>query len=354
MESDLAGTRNGVSERFVPEQDQGRLIEVEHVSRYQWAAQAAKDRTVLDAGCGTGYGTRLLAAAGAREVVGVDIARAVLDTVAADMPETVRLQVGDVRKLDFDDDMFELVVCFEVIEHVEDPSTVLDELVRVLAPGGLLMISSPNRGVYPAGNPHHLHEFVPAELEAELAARLAHVRLLRQNDYVVSAVLSDATAGQGDGTAIQNLALHKLVANSPGDEVYTLAIASASDLPEIPEVATMTGTLELREWMSVFETQTQAIGEKDNYIDELQSRLGERDRLVELLGDAERRLAEMPELELRIADLEFDLAAARSAAEAARREARELDQMLMYGRRMLRYVRPLIKPLRQARRKLRS
>jgi SAM-dependent methyltransferase len=353
VDSDLASTKHGISERFVPEQDQGRLIEVEHVSRYQWAAQAATDRLVLDAGCGTAYGCQLLAAGGAREVIGVDIAQSVLEAVTPGMPESVRLQPADVRKLDFEDDTFDLVVCFEVIEHIEDPFTALDELVRVLVPGGLLLVSSPNRGVYQPGNPH-LHEFVPTELETELAARLPHVRLLRQHDYVVSAVLSDETSRQGEGAAAEDLELHKLVADSPGREIYTIAMASDTELPEMRELAAMTGTLELREWLSVFETQTAAIADKDNYIDELAARLEERDRLAQLLGDAERRLAEVPELHLRIADLEFELGAARNAAEAARREANELDQMLMYGRRMLRFVRPLIKPLRRLRRKLRG
>jgi len=354
VESDLASAKNGISERFVPQQDQGRLIEVEHVSRYHWAAQAAKDRLVLDAGCGTAYGSRLLAEGGAREVVGVDIARAMLETVAPAMPGSVRLQAGDLRRLDFEDDTFELVVCFEVIEHVEDPIIVLDELVRVLAPGGLLLVSSPNRDVYPPGNPHHLHEFVPAELEADLAARLPHVRLLRQRDYVVSAVLSDATSGLRDGASVEGIKLHKLAAERPGDEVYTIAMASDAELPQMSELAAMTGTLELREWLSVFETQTRAIADKDSYIDELMARLEDRDRLARLLSDAEHRLAEVPELNLRIADLEFELEAARSAATAARQEADQLDRMLMYGRRMLRYVRPFIQPLRRLRRKLRG
>ena len=110
---------------------------------------------------------------------------------------------------------------------------MLDELVRVLAPGGLLLVSSPNRDVYQPGNPHHLHEFAPAELEAELAARLSHVRLLRQRDYVVSALLSDATSEQGDGAAIDDLALHKLAAERPGDEIYTVAMASDAELPQM-------------------------------------------------------------------------------------------------------------------------
>ncbi len=354
MESDLASTKSGISERFVPEQDQGRLIEAEHVSRYQWAAQAARGRAVLDAGCGTAYGCRLLAAGGAREVIGVDIASSVLEAVAPGMPESVHLQAGDVRRLDFASESFELVVCFEVIEHLEDPSAVLDELVRVLAPGGLLLVSSPNRGVYPPGNPHHLHEFAPAELEAELTARIARVRLVRQRDYIVSALFSDATSQLGDGAVVEKLTVCKLAAELPGDEVYTLAMASDGALPELRETAAMTGTLELREWMRVFETQTRTIAEKDGYIAELSARLEERDRLAQLVSDAESRLAEVPELRLRMTDLEFELEAARSAAAAARREADQLDRMLIYGRRMLRFVRPLIKPLRRLRSKLRG
>ena len=354
MESDLASTNDGISERFVPEQDQGRLIEAEHVSRYQWAAQAARGCRVLDAGCGTAYGSRLLAAGGAREVVAVDIARSVLAAVAPGMPESVRLQGGDVRKLDFANDSFDLVVCFEVIEHVEDPSAVFDELVRVLTPDGLLLVSSPNRGVYPPGNPHHLHEFAPAELEAELSTRLGQVRLVRQRDYIVSALLSDATSQLAPGAAVPDLIVRKLTADVPGDEVYTLAMASDAALPEMREVAAMAGTLELREWMSVFEAQNRAIAEKDDYIAALTARLEERDRLAQLLSDAESRLAGVPDLKLRMTDLQFELESARNAAAAARQEADQLDRMLIYGRRMLGFVRPLIKPLRRLRQKLRG
>ena len=86
---------------------------------------------------------------------------------------------------------------------------------------------------------------------------------------------------------------------------------------------------------------------------DLQS-VADRDRLGGLLTEAEQRLAEVPELRRRIAALEAELADATRVAELARLEAQQLDQMLMYGRRMLRYVRPAIKPLRDARRRLRS
>ena len=62
----------------------------------------------------------------------------------------------------------------------------------------------------------------------------------------------------------------------------------------------------------------------------------------------------MPELKLRIADLQVELEGTRRELGIARQQVRELDQMLMYGRRILRFVRPFIKPLRDARRRLRS
>ncbi len=144
-----------------PDLHQKQLIEVEQASRYLWAAQAASARAVLDAGCGTGYGCRLLAEGGAREVIGVDLARAELEMARPGMPESVRLRTGDLRQLEFEDDSFELVVCFEVIEYVDDPLAVLAELVRVLAPGGLLLVSAPNRVADQPGNPYMLDEFPP-------------------------------------------------------------------------------------------------------------------------------------------------------------------------------------------------
>jgi hypothetical protein len=226
---------------------------------------------------------------------------------------------------------------------------VLDELVRVLSADGLLLISSPNPGVYPPGNPHHRRELSPPELESALSSRLSQVRLLRQDDHLLSAV----HAGD-DGLA--DLRLHDVATagdGSPGP-VYTVAMASRSALPDLPGLGAITGTLELREWLLAADGQTAAIAAKDDYIAELAERLGERDQLASLLVDAEQRLAKVPDLQQRIADLEYELSSARAAAQDARREAQELDQLLMYGRRMLRHVRPLIKPLRKARRRLRS
>ena len=104
MHADLAGAKNGIAERFVPDQDRGRLIEVEHVSRYLWAAQAARERSVSMPAAAPPTAAGCWRQAGAREVVGVDIAGAVLEAVAPTMPDRsacgqrpAQLSFGDDR-----------------------------------------------------------------------------------------------------------------------------------------------------------------------------------------------------------------------------------------------------------------
>ena len=358
MPSELSGSLHGISERFAPNEDPGRLIEVEHLARYEWAARAAAGRTVLDAGCGTAYGTRLLAEAGACEVTGVDIAGPVLEIVAPTMPDNVTLREGDLRALRDEDDTYELVVCFEVIEHFEDPLSVLDELVRVLVPGGVLLVSSPNRGVYQEGNPHHLHEFTPDELRAALAERLGNVGLVRQSNYIASALLDDEAFAGGDGAALPDVALHKLISARPGEETYTIGIASSATLPDLGELALMTGTLEMREWLSVFDTQTNAIADKDAHIGELTERIGETETLQRMLLESEQRAASIPQLQQRIVELEHALGEAHRAVQAANAERHALDERLMRSEQVIVDVLnspswQVTKPLRRAKRLLR-
>ncbi len=181
----LAGYVNETPERYVPELMAGTEIEAEHLTRYRWALALAKGRRVLDAGCGTGYGTRLLLEAGAAAVAGVDISPSAIRAAGIAAPEA-SVAVGDVRSLPFDDASFDLVVAFELLEHVLPQEHVILELQRVLAPDGILVISSPNRDVTVPGNPHHLHELAPDEFEGLLRAQFPQVRLYRQHDWLAS------------------------------------------------------------------------------------------------------------------------------------------------------------------------
>ena len=307
MAAPLSGQRGGWDERFVPDEMRGQLIEVEHVARYRWAASLAAGRRVLDAGCGTGYGAAIMAAQGASEVAGVDIAGAVLDAIRPDMPDAVTLSTADIHDLPFPDSSFDLAVCFEVIEHVSEQAGVLDELSRVLAPGGVLAISSPNRDVYPPGNPHHLRELTPDELERELRQRFGHVTLWRQQPYLASVIFRDEAFVARTEEPIPGLPVLKLAAAEVGEEMYTLALASDEKLPGVRELSVLGNDLELRRLFAVPDRQRETIREQQGQIDELERRLVEAGEAQARLVDAENALAALPDLELRLQAATADL-----------------------------------------------
>jgi SAM-dependent methyltransferase len=290
MSSQVSHTVAGVPERFVPAEMHGELVEAEHLARYWWASAFCEGRRVLDAGCGVGYGARLLKGAGASEVLAVDIAESVIEIAGNDAPEGVVFEVADLRSLGYAEDSFDLIVCFEVIEHVEEQDRVLDQLARVLRPGGLLLISSPNRGRYVPGNPHHQHEYVPAELRAALESRFGAVRLLAQYAMLASAI------GAPHGQEFDGALVKRLVEPGEEDEIYTLAIAG-EELPvaSAPTVA-LTQLFEVRQWLERFRGQDRVLQEQAEALRELESLRRERREALDLLASREQTLAELPVL----------------------------------------------------------
>ncbi len=231
--TELAGFSGRSPERFVPGLGEGKVTEAQHIGRYLWASTAARGRRVLDAGCGVAYGSAMLAEAGARRVVGVDLAEEVLANVRSRVPPNVRLERADLRDLPFEDGSFDLVVCFEVIEHITNQEEVVQEFVRVLSPEGLLLASTPNRAVSAGENPYHLRELLPEELEGLLGEHFANVELFRQGAWYSSAILNDTDFASKGRLASDSWPLRKMAALDLGTEDYTIAAGSDTALPEL-------------------------------------------------------------------------------------------------------------------------
>ncbi len=106
-----------------------------------------KGRLTLDAGSGTGHFSRALSEWGAR-LVSIDLGPKLLGEVRKKC--RTRPVCGSLLELPFADGTFETVLSTEVIEHTTDPERAVSELVRVLAPGGLLVLTVPNRVWKPA------------------------------------------------------------------------------------------------------------------------------------------------------------------------------------------------------------
>jgi 2-polyprenyl-3-methyl-5-hydroxy-6-metoxy-1,4-benzoquinol methylase len=173
-------------ERVIPGQVNDDLWS-EHLARYAFARRYVHGKRVLDAGCGTGYGSAELAQSAA-EVTGVDIAPDAIEYARANYPIAgLEFVEASCTAVPFPADSFDVVVAFEVIEHLADYRAFLDECARMLTCEGLLMVSSPNKRYYTrtraesGPNPFHEHEFEAAEFVHELERVFRNVRLLVQN-----------------------------------------------------------------------------------------------------------------------------------------------------------------------------
>jgi ubiquinone/menaquinone biosynthesis C-methylase UbiE len=173
-------------ERVVPGQVNDDLWS-EHVARYAFARRFAEGRRVLDAGSGTGYGAAELSQSAA-SVVGLEIDSDAVEFSRSNYPlANLSFQVGSCTAMPSEPQSFDLIVAFEVIEHLADYGKFLDECARVLSPGGLFIVSSPNKTYYEKSraetgpNPYHQHEFEPAEFHSELRRCFPQVQLLLQN-----------------------------------------------------------------------------------------------------------------------------------------------------------------------------
>ncbi|MFH1278942.1 MAG: class I SAM-dependent methyltransferase [Candidatus Eisenbacteria bacterium] len=173
-------------ERLVPTAEGWDDLFLEHAARYAFAAPLARGARVLDAACGCGYGSYHLARSGAASVTGVDLSgEAIAYARERFRHDGLAFAVGDVTAPSFAAASFDRAVAFEVFEHLEDPERFLDEMIRVLDPEGVLLVSTPNAATYGAGgpdgkNPFHIREYGAGEFLALLEPRFRSVRLWTQ------------------------------------------------------------------------------------------------------------------------------------------------------------------------------
>lgn len=150
-------------------------ITAQHMSRYLLADRVLPGGLVLDVACGTGFGTARLARPD-RDVVGVDVAPNAIEFAKEHYAGgRVRFVHADATDLPISSGSVDGVASFETIEHLTEPASFVSELARVLRPGGLLVLSTPDRAVYSrdrtdgtSGNPFHPSEMTEAELLAAL------------------------------------------------------------------------------------------------------------------------------------------------------------------------------------------
>ena len=141
-----------------------------HEVVYQRLASRCADLDVLEAGCGEGYGADLISRV-ARRVIALDYDETTVAHVRARYPR-VEVMHGNLAELPLTDASVDVVVNFQVIEHLWDQTQFLRECARVLRPSGLLMVSTPNRITFSPGRDTPINPFHTRELNADELSRL--------------------------------------------------------------------------------------------------------------------------------------------------------------------------------------
>lgn len=323
-------------ERVVPGQVDVDLWN-EHVARYAFAARIASGCSVLDIGSGTGYGTAELALHASR-CVGVDAsADAILHAQTHYALTNVDWARASATDMPFRDGVFDLVVCFEVIEHLREWPQLLREARRVLSPRGQLIVSTPNRSFYAEArklsgpNPFHVHEFDYQEFADALREVFPHVSIFVEDHTQGVLFRSILPSRQADAQIVR-------VDAQPEHSNFYVAIcalepqAAPSNFVYLPSDANL-----LRERALHIERLQTEITLKEKWIAEARA---ERDQLHSLLRLKEDDLAQrtewaeklnseldaaMKSVERLQQELEAEQAASREVVDGYERKVSELE-----------------------------
>lgn len=138
---------------------------------YEYAKPFIVGKRVLDVGCGLAYGTALMAES-ALDIIGLDYDQLTIDDNQKRYSAIKNLSFkrGEIPPLPFEDNSFDVVTAFQFIEHIERRKEFMKECLRVLKPGGRMMVTTPNVKKSLARNPFHVHEYSFDEIKGEISS----------------------------------------------------------------------------------------------------------------------------------------------------------------------------------------
>ena len=296
-------------ERFVPGIEDENLT-TEHFQRYLSVCDIVRGKTVLDAACGEGYGSHLMAEY-AQRVTGLDISEEAVKWAGERYRDRSNLKfvTGDVTSLPFGDKSFDIVISFETIEHISEQQqqAFLQEIRRVLKEDGCLLMSTPNRTVYSDRygyrNEFHVKEFYVPEFVEFLKQEFKNVTLFHQY-YEVASVLDAGFRQKGSDTI-----LYRKDGDYEGEPKYVIAAASDSQIDGLRMGSVFVGKkAQYAGQLDRILTLQREEEERNNHIRTLDEEIAKRDSdIVRLNSDIVRLNQEVEERNTHIQKLDREI-----------------------------------------------
>lgn len=273
-------------ERFVPGIEDAELT-MEHYQRYNSVVQLVKDKVVVDAACGEGYGTNILAQV-AKSVTGVDISEEAVKHAKAKYGdrENITFLCESIAELSIPEKSVDVFVSFETLEHIsEDLQKVfIKNVAKILKPDGILIISTPNKKVYSDErnyhNEYHVHEFYHDEFVDFLKSEFSHYKIFHQMFDVMSII-------DAEGTETRKVE-YRRNPNNKLDGKYYIAIASQRTVENL-ELGYLyfDNSGELQNRINRILQLQEEEEDRNKHIFKLDKEIEEKDRLIEYFKEAE-------------------------------------------------------------------
>lgn len=262
-------------ERFLP--DYPGDWTPEHFHRYLLARDLVKGKNILDIASGEGYGSALMAEQ-ASSVIGVDISEEAVSLAKEKYRrENLEYRVGRASAIPVDSASIDAVISFETIEHLTEQETMLEEIKRVLRPGGFLIISSPDKEEYSDipgyANEYHVKELYKEDFQDLITRHFKHADFYGQRVELGSIIAKKKGASfisferNGDSFTKTDGLSHAL---------YWIAIASDTNIPNIDN-SILKHSIELSNAVLTREGEiknlTEDVSNKTAYLDEVKKAL---------------------------------------------------------------------------------
>src|SRR5262245_14338956 len=313
-EASSAGESNlleWTGERYLPWVEEAS-IGYEHLHRYAYATQFVANKKVLDLASGEGYGSYLLSR-GAEFVVGVDVdEKTIRHARNKYIKSNLQFKTGTITGVPIEGkNIFDVIVCFEAIEHINDHENLLKEVKRLLTKDGLFIVSTPNKWAYSDEpkyeNTFHVHELYLDEFKKLLEKYFRQVKTLGQRIYCNSNIWPIFSGGHSKLAEYVIERNPREFAFVEGDKKIPLYfIALASDAAVVTESASNLVDIsnELLKQKDV--TIGNLIATRDISIKVQQQALEERDQQLNQLVAAQRRVLEEREEQIKSLTAERD------------------------------------------------